>query len=98
MIIDHKDMTLEDLIVSRLRMKRKQLKIRTADVAERLNVSNQSISCIETGKTKLSMNAFLTMCDMYALDPSKFLSDVIYEYETGTPAMKISYFGDVVGK
>ncbi len=73
------------LVASRFRMKRhiEDLPIKT--VAEKLDVSPSHISAIELGKVKLSLRMYIDLCDLYHLDPGKFLNAVIAEHNTGSP-------------
>ena len=44
----------------RIKLRRKELKIKQSEMAEALNVSNNHISSIETGKQKPSLDIFIS--------------------------------------
>lgn len=80
------------LVAERLRMRRQIEGLRIKAVAEKLGVTPSYISAIELGKSRLSLKMYLSLCDIYELNPGDFLNAVIMEYETGTPQMEIVVF------
>lgn len=46
---------------TRIKMRRKELKMSQAELAEKINVSNNHISSIETGKQLPSLPTFVTV-------------------------------------
>lgn len=87
---------LSRLVASRLRMKRRIKDIRIKTVAEKLGLTPSYISAIELGKSRLSLKMYLSLCDIYELNPGDFLNAVITEHETGTPQMEIVVFAGMV--
>lgn len=56
---------------NRIKIRRKELRIKQAELAEQLNISNNHMSSIENGRQKPSLDIFLHL---------KFLYDMIYLY------------------
>ena len=48
---------------NRIKIRRKELKIKQTDLAELLDISNNHMSSIETGKQKPSLDIFMKICE-----------------------------------
>lgn len=53
----------------RITARRKELKIKQSELAELLNISNNHMSSIETGKGKPSLDTFIAICDTLKVTP-----------------------------
>lgn len=84
------------LIAIRLRMQRQMQDIRIKEVAEKLGVSPSYISAIETGKSRLPLELYLGLCNVYDVQPGKFLDAVLAEYQTGEPHMEVMVFAKLI--
>ena len=58
---------------NRIKIRRKELKIKQSDLAELIDISNNHISSIETGKQKPSMDIFIKLCDALKVTPDYLL-------------------------
>lgn len=58
---------------NRIKLRRKELKINQSVLAELLDISNNHISSIETGKQKPSMDIFIKLCDILKVTPDYLL-------------------------
>lgn len=58
---------------NRIRLRRKELKIKQSELAELIDISTNHMSSIETGKQKPSMDIFLKLCDVLRVTPDYLL-------------------------
>ena len=58
---------------TRIKMRRKELKMSQAELAEKINVSNNHISSIETGKQLPSLPPFVDICEQLQTTPDFLL-------------------------
>lgn len=57
----------------RIRIRRKELKIKQAELAEILGISNNHMSSIENGKQKPSLDTFIRICKCLSVSPDYLL-------------------------
>lgn len=57
----------------RIKLRRKELKIKQTELAELLDISTNHMSSIETGKQKPSMDIFINLCDVLKVTPDYLL-------------------------
>ena len=57
----------------RMKRRRKELKMSQAELAEKINVSNNHISSIETGKQITSLTTFVKICEQLDTTPDFLL-------------------------
>lgn len=62
----------------RIRKRREEMGYKQKDIAEKLNVSNNHISYIETGKAAPSIKVFLGLCHILNADPDYFLLGIFH--------------------
>lgn len=65
---------------NRIKNRRKELRIRQTELAEKLNISNNHMSAIENGREKPSMDAFLRICACLKVTPDYLLLGNMYAY------------------
>lgn len=58
---------------NRIKIRRKELKLKQSELAENLDISNNHMSSIETGKQKPSMDIFIKLCDELKVTPDYLL-------------------------
>lgn len=58
---------------NRIRLRRKELRIKQSELAESLNISNNHISSIENGREKPSLDIFLRLCEELKVTPDYLL-------------------------
>lgn len=58
---------------NRIKLRRKELKIKQNELAELLDISNNHMSSIETGKQKPSMDTFIKICENLKVTPDYLL-------------------------
>lgn len=58
---------------TRMKRRRKELKMSQAELAEKVNVSNNHISSIETGKQIPSLTTFVKICEQLDTTPDFLL-------------------------
>lgn len=58
---------------NRIKNRRKELKIKQADLAEALDISTNHISSIENGREKPSLDAFIKICHCLNVTPDYLL-------------------------
>ena len=63
---------------SRIRLRRKELKIKQAELAETLEISNNHLSSIENGKQKPSIDIFLGLCKELNVTPDYLLLGIMH--------------------
>ena len=56
---------------NRIKIRRKELRIKQAELAERLNISNSHMSSIENGRQKPSLDIFIQICNRQAARASR---------------------------
>lgn len=61
----------------RIQVRRKELKLKQDELAERLGISNNHMSSIENGKQRPSMDVFLNICDNLNTTPDYLLLGTI---------------------
>lgn len=61
------------IIGSRIRQRRKELGLKQYELAEQLNISNNHMSSIETGKEKPSLETLLHTCEILHVTPDYLL-------------------------
>lgn len=64
----------------RIKMRRKELKIKQAELAEMLGISNNHMSSIENGKQKPSMGIFIGICRCLTVSPDYLLLGAMHAY------------------
>lgn len=64
----------------RIKNRRKELKIKQADLAEFLDISNNHMSSIENGKQKPSLDTFLRICRYLNVSPDYLLLGAMHAY------------------
>lgn len=57
----------------RIKLRRKELRIKQSELAERLDISNNHISSIENGREKPSLDILLKMCNELSVTPDYLL-------------------------
>lgn len=62
-----------EIIGKRIQSRRKELRIKQADMAEALDISNNHISSIENGRQKPSLEVLLKICDFLQVTPDYIL-------------------------
>lgn len=58
---------------ARIKLRRTELKIKQAKLAEWVDISNNHMSSIETGHQKLSMDTFIQICNALKVTPDYLL-------------------------
>lgn len=64
----------------RIKIRRKELKIKQADLAEKLGISNNHMSAIENGKQKPSLDVFIEICNCINVSPDYLLLGVMHAH------------------
>lgn len=64
----------------RIKTRRKELRIRQAELAEELNISNNHMSSIENGREKPSLDTFVRLCTCLKVTPDYLLLGNMYAY------------------
>lgn len=62
-----------ELIGNRIKLRRKELKIKQSELAELINISNNHMSSIENGSEHPSLERFLLICDFLKVTPDYLL-------------------------
>ena len=65
---------------NRIKIRRKELRIKQAELAERLNISNSHMSSIENGRQKPSLDIFIRICDLLNVTPDYLLLGSMHAY------------------
>lgn len=65
---------------TRIKTRRKELKIKQAELAETLNISNNHMSSIENGRQKPSLDTFIKICVNLNVTPDYLLLGVMHAY------------------
>ena len=58
---------------NRIKSRRKELRIKQSELAERLDISNNHMSSIENGREKPSLDMFLKICEELKVTPGYLL-------------------------
>lgn len=58
---------------NRIRLRRKELKMKQSELAELIDISTNHMSSIETGKQKPSMDIFIKLCEVLRVTPDYLL-------------------------
>lgn len=64
----------------RIKLRRKELKIKQAELAERLDISNNHMSSIENGRQKPSLDIFIEICKNLNVTPDYLLLGNMHGY------------------
>lgn len=64
----------------RIKTRRKELKIKQAELAEMLGISNNHMSSIENGHQKPSMDTFIEICNYLNVTPDYLLLGTMHAY------------------
>ncbi len=65
---------------NRIKIRRKELKLKQAELAESLEISNNHMSSIETGRQKPSMDIFIGICKYLNVTPDYLLLGTMHAY------------------
>ena len=65
---------------NRIKIRRKELRIKQAELAERLNISNNHMSSIENGRQKPSLDIFIQICNLLNVTPDYLLLGSTHAY------------------
>lgn len=65
---------------NRIKTRRKELHIKQAEFAERLNISNNHMSSIENGRQKPSLDTFIKICNLLNVTPDYLLLGNMHAY------------------
>ena len=65
---------------NRIKIRRKELRIKQAELAERLNISNNHMSSIENGRQKTSLDIFIQICNLLNVTPDYLLLGSMHAY------------------
>lgn len=65
---------------SRIKIRRKELKIKQSELAEGLGISNNHMSSIENGRQKPSMDTFINICNFLNVTPDYLLLGSMHAY------------------
>lgn len=63
-----------------IKIRRKELKLKQAELAESLEISNNHMSSIETGRQKPSMDIFIGICKYLNVTPDYLLLGTMHAY------------------
>lgn len=65
---------------NRIKLRRKELRIKQAELAEMLNISNNHMSSIENGRQKPSLDTFIQICSLLKVTPDYLLLGNMHAY------------------
>ena len=65
---------------NRIKIRRKELRIKQAELAEKLNISNNHMSSIENGRQKPSLDIFIQICNLLNVTPDYLLLGSMHAY------------------
>ena len=65
---------------NRIKIRRKELRIKQAELAEQLNISNNHMSSIENGRQKPSLDIFIRICNLLNVTPDYLLLGNMHAY------------------
>ena len=63
-----------------IKIRRKELRIKQAELAEKLNISNNHMSSIENGRQKPSLDVFIQICNVLNVTPDYLLLGSMHAY------------------
>ncbi len=69
-----------DQMGARIKTRRKELRMKQAELAEALDISNNHMSSIENGKQKPSLNTFIEICKCLNVTPDYLLLGTMHSY------------------
>ena len=64
----------------RIKIRRKEFRIKQAELAEKLNISNNHMSSIENGRQKPSLDIFIQICNLLSITPDYLLLGSMHAY------------------
>lgn len=64
----------------RIKIRRKELKMKQSELAEKLEISNNHMSSIENGRQKPSMDSFIRICTCLNVTPDFLLLGSMHAY------------------
>lgn len=65
---------------ARIKLRRRELKIKQAELAEALEISNNHMSSIENGRQKPSLDTFISICKCLNVTPDYLLLGTMHAY------------------
>ena len=65
---------------NRIKIRRKELRIKQTELAERLNISNNHMSSIENGRQKPNLDVFIQICNLLNVTPDYLLLGSMHAY------------------
>lgn len=65
---------------NRIKVRRKELNIKQAELAEKLEISNNHMSSIENGRQKPSLDTFIGICNYLNVTPGYLLLGSMHAY------------------
>lgn len=65
---------------NRIKVRRKELRMKQAELAEALDISNNHMSSIENGKQKPSLDTFIGICNHLNVTPDYLLLGFMHAY------------------
>lgn len=65
---------------NRIKLRRKELRIKQAELAEALDISNNHMSSIENGRQKPSLDTFIGICNNLNVTPDYLLLGSMHAY------------------
>lgn len=65
---------------NRIKIRRKELRIKQAELAEKLNISNNHMSSIENGRQNPSLDIFIQICNLLSVTPDYLLLGSMHAY------------------
>ena len=66
---------------NRIKIRRKELRIKQAELAEQLNISNNHMSSIENGRQKPSLDIFIRISNLLNVTPDYLLLGNMHPYK-----------------
>ncbi len=87
-------------ILEKLKLIRNNMQISRNEVAKKLSVSPSLINEIESGRSKLSLNFFLELCEIYNISPLELLKNDKNNYIilSNQDLKKLNDANDVINK
>lgn len=64
----------------RIKVRRKELKIKQSELAEKIEISNNHMSSIENGREKPSLDIFIKICNCLKVTPDYLLLGSMHAY------------------
>ena len=78
---------------NRIKIRRKELRIKQAELAEQLNISNNHMSSIENGRQKPSLDIFIRICNLLNVTPDYLLLGNMHAYNI--PQLRLCTQADI---